>query len=202
MPLTMPATRHTVSPASADWVNGRITGDGPGHRRLKYRSTRARLASLGELAGGLCHQRLVRGDHRTCRFPAPSGWPCAPVSGPRSTHRCRRCRRNQGVDVVGEQLGKGRRDRRDLAHPDAAQFQRAPMPGNQIGGAVVDDAHHLGAHIALTPLRRWAYASLALTQTRRSSTFSPSKNQPGLAVPDGDHGLSRVRLPPALTSNN
>ena len=40
VPLTMPATRSTVSPAS-DWVSGRMTGMAPATAASKYRSTRA-----------------------------------------------------------------------------------------------------------------------------------------------------------------
>ena len=44
VPLTIPATRRTVSPAS-DWVSGRITGIAPATAASKYRSTPARSAA-------------------------------------------------------------------------------------------------------------------------------------------------------------
>ena len=62
VPLTIPATRSTVSPAS-DWVSGRITGMAPATAASKYRSTRALSAACGQFAGGLGQQRLVGGDH-------------------------------------------------------------------------------------------------------------------------------------------
>ena len=135
VPLTIPATRSTVSPAS-DWVSGRITGMAPATAASKYRSAWAALGGLGQLAGRHRHQRLVGGDHRLAALQRREDRLARGFDG---THQFDDdvdvVTGDQCVDVVGEQLD---RDSAVVGHPpdaDAAQLQRRTDAGGEIGRA-------------------------------------------------------------------
>ena len=67
----------------------------------------------------------------------------------------------------------------DPAHADAAQLQRRADAGGQVGGALLDDAHHLAADVAQSQYRyadrgfsSSAHRVTSLPDSSRSSTVS------------------------------
>ena len=178
VPLTMPATRSTVSPAS-DWVSGRITGMAPATAASKYRSTWAFSAACASSPVDMRHQRLVRGDDRLAVLERGQDRLARRFDGPHHLDDdVDVVAGHQFVDVVGEQLDRHAAVVGDPAHADAAQHQRRTDAGGQVVGALLDDADDLAADVAQAPipLRRPAsrhHSSTHLTsRLSRSSTVS------------------------------
>ena len=153
VPLTMPATRSTVSPAS-DWVSGRMTGMAPATAASKYRSTWACSAACASSPVDSAISALLA---------VTTDLPCSSADEDRLARGLDRPHQldddvdvvagHQLVDVVGEQFDRHAAVVGHPTHPDAAQHQRRADAGGQVAGALLDDAHHLAAHVAQSQYR-------------------------------------------------
>ena len=165
VPLTIPATRSTVSPAS-DWVSGRMTGMAPATAASKYRSTWACSAACASSPVDCGHQRLVGGDDGLALLQRGQDRLARRFDG---THHLDDdvdvVAGDQFLDVVGEQVDRHAAVVGHPANADAAQHQRRADAGGQVVGALLDDAHHLAADIAQTQYRYadWLFVSSSLT---------------------------------------
>ena len=203
VPLTIPATRSTVSPAS-DWVSGRITGMAPATAASKYRSTWAFSAACASSPVDCGHQRLVGGD---------DGLALLQRGQDRLAGRFDRTHHldddvdvvtgDQCVDVVGQQLDRDTAVGGHPPNPDAAQHQRGTDAGGQVGRALLDDAHHLAAHIAQP---QYGYADwLVISQLTAHPHFQTQQIVDRLAAQDqacppvahGHHGRTAEQVVPA-----
>ena len=152
--------------------------DRAGNRRLEVQVDVGVLGGLGQLTGGLRHQRLVGGDHRLAllergenrlarRFDRTHHFDddVDVVAG----HQC--------LDVVGQQFDRHAAVGGDPAHPDPREAPAARRCGRQVGGALLDDADDLAADVAQTQYRyadRLLRPIIAYLTSRlsRSSTVS------------------------------
>ncbi len=148
VPLTMPATRTTVSPAS-DWVSGRMTGIAPATAASKYKSTCAFSAACANSPVEVANNAL---------FAVTTDLPCSSAvrialrdgsTGPiNSTTMSTSSRDDELFDVVGEQVDGDATVRGDATDPDAAQHKRRADTGREIVRALLDDADNLAADVA------------------------------------------------------
>ena len=132
------------------------------------------LGGLRQFAGGLGHQRLVRGDHGLAAFQRGQDG---------LARRLDRAHQldddvdvvagHQFADVVGQHLDRQATVGRDPADSDATQFQGRTDAGSKVGCALLDDAHDLAADVAKPQYR---YADWLLGFTHRPLTSKLSRS--------------------------
>ena len=150
--------------------------DRAGHGGLEIQVDMGMLGGLGQLAGGLRHQRLVGGHDGLAVFEGGQYRLAGRFDG---AHHLDDdvdvVTGDQRVDVVGEQLDRHTAVIGHPPHADAAQHQRRTDARRQVVGAVLDDPDHLAADIA-QPQDRYAdrllVHSYLTSRLSRSSTVS------------------------------